>query len=73
MTTAVIWLQQTTGVRQGKQYGGDDDDNLASAPNGSYDSKGTTVRQRYDGENGQRQGSTAAKQHAQRRRISRLC
>jgi len=50
---AVIWLQQTTGVQQGKRNDRDDDDDLASAPNGGYDSKGTMVRQRYDGENGQ--------------------
>jgi len=62
VTTAVIWLQQiTAGVRQGKRYGGDDDDDLASAPNGGYNGKRTTVRRRYDGKNGQRQGVNSCK------------
>ena len=52
----MIWLQQTTAwVRQGKRNNGDNDDDLASAPNGGYNGKRTTVRRRYDGENGQRQ------------------
>ena len=33
----------------------------------------TMIRRRYGGENGRRQGVTAAKQHAQWRRLSRLC
>ena len=59
---------------KGKWYDGDGDDNdLASAPMAIMTTARMTVRRRYDGENRRRQGVTAAKQHAQQRRLSCLC